>query len=302
MLVAGEESIGINTMATGRHAAVNDEGYGRSVVVERPARAPVYFLLSSPRAGSTLLTRILDSHSAIASPCEICLPYVVRWSWKLRRSVPDLRTICRYYGAPPPTIPGSFLMRATARRHLDQLVESILAREQKRLLVIKDPRHARHPRQIEMLLADAPPQYIILHRDARAVAHSFATTLGKRPARSFHVWAVSTLAIRRFTAGLPATRYRVVRFEDVLADPAAQIRGLVESMGLAFEPAMLEYGRFPHADDQLNLWRNERLVVSVQIGVMKPTQHRAWETNEELLRVYAARPDIQKLNQEVGYT
>lgn len=269
--------------------------------VKKTSPAPLYFLLSSPRAGSTLLTRIMDSHSALASPCEICLPYVVRGSWKVFRSVQNLYRICRHYAAPAPTMPGNLFLRSTARRELDQLVRAILDRERKQTLVIKDARHANHVERIESLLADAPPRYILLHRDARAVAHSFANTLHKRPSRCFRAWAESTRAMLRIAATLPASRYHVIRFEDMLANPTERIRDLIEFMGLTFEPDMLDYGQFTHTDDKMNLWSDERRVVSVRTGVIEPSQQQPWETNEAILRAYAARPDIQELNQALGY-
>jgi hypothetical protein len=276
----------------------------RLSVNEPPSRRPaagLCFLLSSARGGSTLVSRVLDSHSCIASPCEICLPYVVLRSWKLPRSLDRLRRICRYYETPFPILTLSLVLRSTARRHLAKLTRSILEREQKQTLVIKDPRHAAHLGRLEKLCGNQRPRYILLVRDARAVVGSFKNSLGRPMERGFRVWKEATAAMVHLRQTLPADQCHVLRFEDFLASPAETVARLVEFLGYEFEPEMLNYGRFPHADDRLNLWTNIKHIVSVNTGEIQTPLRSSWIDDAELQQAYAERTDIQQLNQAIGY-
>jgi hypothetical protein len=264
------------------------------------AGGPV-FLLSSPRAGSTLVSRVLDSHSQIASPCEICIPYVVSTSWKFFKSIRNMAKIGDYFGAGQPTLAWSLALRGPARRHLDQLTSAILQHANKQTLVIKDPRHAAHVEKIERLYADQPPKYILLHRDARAVCHSFHSTLGRRPERGFRAWLECTQGMLACGQHYPE-RCLSVRFEDFLAAPAACSRQITEFLGLDFEEAMLDYGQHEHADDQLGLWTNPRLVSSVRSGTIGKPKRPSWMKNEDVLAMYEQSPEVQTVNQQLGYT
>ncbi|MDD4270914.1 MAG: sulfotransferase [Pirellulales bacterium] len=267
----------------------------------RRAAAQRAILLSSPRAGSTLLSRILDSHSQIASPCEICLPYAVARTWKLFKSMNNIQKIGRYYGVKPPRSAFSLLLRRPARRHLDALTAAILNREGKSTLVIKDPRHAAHVRRVERLCGADAPKYILLHRDARAVCHSFTATLGRRPARGFRAWLECTRGMLDCQEQFPE-RCLPVRFEVFMADPAAESARISDFLGHAFEPTMLDYGHHDHADDHLGLWTNPKLIRSVRRGAIIVRQERpSWLDDAEVLAVYGQSQEVQQVNRRLGY-
>ena len=258
------------------------------------------FLLSSPRAGSTLVSRVLDSHSQIASPCEICLPYVVAGSWKVIKSIKNIRKIGAYYGVQPTRMGATLTLRGPARRHLGRLTSAILGHDNKSTLVIKDPRHAAHVWRVERLCAEAPPKYILLHRDARAVCHSFTATLGRRPQRGFRAWLECTQGMLQCQQQFPQ-RCLSVRFEDFLADPTHESTRISEFLGHAFEPGMLEYGNHDHADDHLGLWTNPKLIGSVQQGAITAQRKRAsWLDNDEVLEMYEQLADVRRVNQQLG--
>ncbi len=258
------------------------------------------FLLSSPRAGSTLVSRVLNSHSAISSPCEICIPFVVTSSWKFIKSLTTIAKISRYYGAALPKPRLLLGTRRAARRHFDGLTENILRQEGKRTLVVKDPRHAAHVEKLEALYADQPPKYILLHRDARAVCHSFTSTLGRKPERGFRAWLQCTEGMLVCQRRCPE-RCLSIRFEDFVADSAAAALQLTSFIGHEFESAMLEYGKHNHADDRLGLWSNPKLVSSVKRGTIETPRKPSWTENAEMLTMYAELPDVQAVNRQVGY-
>ena len=258
------------------------------------------FLLSSPRAGSTLLSRVLDSHTKIASPCEICIPYIVTSSWKFLKSLKNIAKISEFYGARMPAVSCTLAFERVARWHLDGLVEAILQKDNKQTVVIKDPRHAAHVEKVDRLCADDLPKYILLHRDARAVCHSFTSTLGRKPQRGFKAWL-------QCTQGMLACehdnrdRCLSLRFEDFVANPAHEARRIVEFLGHTFEDTMLDYGQHQHADDQLGLWTNSKLVDSVKRGLIAPPKAPSWLGNDEILEMYDRWPLVQSINEKLGY-
>ncbi len=244
--------------------------------------------------------RLLNSHSQIASPCEICVPYVVKSSWKLLKSLGRIRKICRHYNAPLPAVYPSLVLRRPARRHLDRLTETILNREGKRTLVIKDPRHASHVARIEKLYRNRKPRYILLYRDARSVAYSFHHTLKRSLERGFRVWQESVNGMLACERSFP-DRCLPVTFEDLLTDPHGTMRKVTEFLGHEYETSMLDYGRHAHADDTLNLWRNKRLITSVSAGVINQNQQSSWRDDAELIGAYNARSEIIALNEQVEH-
>lgn len=262
---------------------------------------PLYFILCSPRSGSTLLMRILNSHTQIASPCEICIPYVVLKSWKILSSLKKMRKICLYYGVGFSAFPFELLFRPSARKHLLTTVRAVLEQEGKQTLVIKDPRHGSYPERIERLLRPLLPRYVILHRDARGVAHSFRYTLGRSLEYGFKMWEESTSSMISFSRNLPQSRVYELKFESLLTSPAETIKKLLNFMGYDFEPEMINYGRFDHVDNHLDLWGKERLIARVKEGLLNQSVLNIWKNDPELEKSYRLSPQIVELNQTLGY-
>ncbi|MDH3717528.1 MAG: sulfotransferase [Planctomycetota bacterium] len=243
---------------------------------------------------------MLDSHSKICSPCEICVPYVVRTCWKLHKSIASMRKICDHYDAsiPRPTL--RLARRQTARKHLDQLVQHILQAEGKETLIIKDPRHAVHLPGIERLYADKPANFLLLHRDARAVCHSFVSTLGRKPERGFRAWLEASRQMLAFERAHSA-RCLSIHFEDFLSIPELTVARITKFLGHTFERSMLQYGQCSHTDNHLGLWTNPRLIRSVSRGAIDSAKQCEWWSNRAVLDMYEANPEVKELNRELGY-
>lgn len=90
-------------------------------------------------------------------------------------------------------------------------------------------------------------------------------------------------------------------YEDLVARPAATVTALVEFLGYRFEPDMLNYGQFEHADHKLDLWSDKRHVTSVNRGVLQQESRPSWLDDRELLAAYKAQPAIRALNEGLGY-
>lgn len=251
------------------------------------------FIGCSPRSGSTLLTRILDSHSRIAAPCEIGIPgYFEGDAEKYDLVSEKYKQICSYYQA-------DF---EQCYRDPRILFDRIRARERKECLVIKDPRQSLFLLSIARDFPDA--RYVCLVRDARSVAMS--VMFRDRPLAGFVRWYEYNHAVWRALQQVNQQQTFLVRYEDVLDDPERSIGKLVEFLGYQFEPPMLNYGNFPHADDNMRLWHGapaeSRLQSALQHGsISKERINGQVSFSGPVLELYKNLPEIQKLNQLLGY-
>lgn len=258
-------------------------------------------LLSPPRSGSTLLTRILDSHSRICSPCEICLPYVVYQGKKYKKSIEKLREICRYYQAPFPKLDRLLTYKVFAEKHVLRLARIICEHESKKALIIKDPRHAWYPARLEALLASVAPKYIFLYRDARGAVYSHYQLGRASLEAAFETWSEAAATMLAFQATLPSTRYIRVNYEDIVADSPQAVKRIVAFLGFQFEPVMLNYGAFEHADSQMNLWSEDNMVASANMGFIEPMIAARWQADAQLLRAYRDNASARQLNRRLGF-
>lgn len=203
---------------------------GRPKLIKRPGRLlqePV-FLLSSVRSGSTLLRMMLNSHSAIYAPHELHLG-------KLRATFNDSY------------VKESFTELGWDENELthmlwDRVLDAALARSGKSVLVEKTPNHVFMWSRIARCWTDA--RFIFLLRHPAAIFDSWARA---RPHQSAEETAESVL---KYGVKLEEARQVLpgltVRYETLVADPAAQTRRICEFLGLEWEPAMLEYGSQQH--------------------------------------------------------
>ena len=194
---------------------------------DRLLRAPG-FVLCSVRSGSTLLRVLLDSHSEICAPHELHLR-------NLR-----IRLRGRYTER-------SLEASGLDRRELQHLLwDRVLHRELeaggKRILVNKTPSDAFIAGRLLECWPDA--RLIFLLRHPLAIARSRQRARPKdSPQRNL------TRVLRFCTAVEEARRAHdglTVRYEDLTADPAGETRRLCDFLGVAWEPEMLDYGRFEH--------------------------------------------------------
>lgn len=203
---------------------------GRGLLVRRPQRLlrqPV-FVLSSVRSGSTLMRMMLDSHSAIYAPHELHLS-------KLRVQLGD------HYVTNSMAELGLDAQEVT---HLlwDRVLDTALQRSGKRILAEKTPHNVFMWSRIARVWPDA--RFLFLLRHPAAILDSWSRA---RPQQTPQEAADS---VGRYLSSLAEARRvlpgHTVRYEDLTADPAAATRRICAFLGLEWEPAMLEYGRFDH--------------------------------------------------------
>jgi len=204
------------------------------------------------RSGSTLLRVLLDSHSEICAPPEIHLR--------------DLSVT-----------PGTRYAEAALRevgldaRQLEYVLwDWVLHRELeesgKRLLVNKAPSNVFIADRIAECWPDA--RFVFLLRHPGAAAQSRHAVRPKDTAER------NAAKILKYGEALEDARRRhpglTVRYEDLVADPAAVIKDVCAFLGIEWEPTMLDYGRFPHGHYRPGLGDWKEKIRSGQVQPLEP--------------------------------
>lgn len=206
------------------------------------------FLIGPPRSGSTLLTRMLGSHSAVSAPDE-----------------PHLLTPLAHIGyyakvdqAPYDPIITQLamteLVRALPRGEddylealralTDRVYEKLLAASGRRVLLDKTPAYALVLDFVAKLYPNA--RYVVLTRQPLAVWSSYVESFfdGDHEAAHRHQPLLERYvpAIARFLRERPVPICHV-RYESLVTDPEQELARVCEFAGLAFEPDMIDYGK-----------------------------------------------------------
>ncbi|MDZ7268842.1 MAG: amino acid adenylation domain-containing protein [candidate division KSB1 bacterium] len=225
-----------------------------------PKNRPAIFLLSPPRSGSTLLRVMLAGHPRLFSPPELELlsfntlqerrqalsqTYEL-WLEATVRAVMELKN-CDAATA-------GHLMAEYERQNLSVkefygLLQTWLG---DRLLVDKTPSYALDPEILRRAESDFDePLYLHLVRHPYATIYSFIEAkLDQNFFRYPHpftrrelaelIWIVCHRNILDFLATIPPQRQFRLKFEEVLADPRAEMEKLCAFLGLEFHPDMLK--------------------------------------------------------------
>ena len=231
----------------------------------RPRDAAI-FVGGMPRSGTSLMRVILDSHPDVAMfPGELPL-------WRelasahagrsLARAadrdalIRDLVTHPRMRRARM-TLDGDELTAALAREPAVSLgtvfahaLRQYARREGKPRWGVKDPRSEFHA---DLILAELPAARVVhMLRDPRDVLASQRAIWGSRAQHivsTTHDWRRSAALARRHQA-VHRGSYTVVRYEDLVLDPARVVQDLCRSLDLEYRPAMLDLAGQP-------LWPND---------------------------------------------
>ncbi len=201
------------------------------------------FIFSMPRAGSTLLQRMLTTRPQIASTAEpwVLLPqmYALRRNGVVAEYVhsPTYAAIQDFCGAMPDGL-------ADYHRALRRFVLELYDRaspDGTRYFLDKTPRYSLVADQIVEVLPEA--KFVFLWRHPLATAASMTETWG---ALRFHPLCVLRNDLRRGVDNLVRTsralgeRACCVRYEDLLTEPEATMRRLADYLDIDFAPEMIE--------------------------------------------------------------
>jgi len=197
--------------------------------------APV-FILSAARSGSTLLRAILGSHSQLYAPPELPLKHLgVRADSKwIETSLEALR-----------------LTKEDLDKMLwDHVLADVLSRSGKPTVVAKTPANVLAWKEIASCWPDA--RFIFLLRHPGAAVASLRTSWNPEwhHERESGTQDEAVRKALRYMTKVEEARQALpgltVHYEKLTADPEAEVRRMCDFLGVPFEVAMLDYGRFPH--------------------------------------------------------
>ncbi len=145
----------------------------------------------------------------------------------------------------------------------------------------KTPRHVRRIPLIRRLVPGA--RFILMVRDGRDVAASFIRRKGSAEFGARR-WLADNRLVR---AEENAADTHVLRYEDLIADPAAALRGVAEFAGFDFAPEMLRY----HETERLWFGVEETRRGTGQEGV-EHALLRNWQINQPIFDGRGAWRDL----------
>jgi hypothetical protein len=221
---------------------------------------PMPFIVGVPRSGTTLLRTMLDGHPSLSIPMETgFLPSVFDLAWETGVD-PDrveLRTRFQALLTGFPTWEYLGVDADDFRQALSDLEHFDLTRGLRAFYRLcaggkpragdKTPSYARHLPVVEALLPES--HFIHLVRDGRDVYVSARDApwtvarhwfpFGRDPETLAAQWRRDILLCRRLAVS--SARFLEVRYEDLVADPAAQLDRICRFIALPYEEAMLRY-------------------------------------------------------------
>ena len=198
-------------------------------------RAPA-FLIGFPRSGTTLLGQILDSHPGAMTLDEL----------------PTVQALVAAADRLPGGYPGGLArlgaaQRDTLRSAYFQAVDQLAGPAGDLLLVDKQPLATVHIGLIHQVFPEAPIIFAQRH-PCDVVLSAFMQALKSHYAPGGFVTLERTAALygavmtlwQRAAARLPLA-LKVMRYEDLVEDFEAEVRGLLDHLGLAWDPSVTDF-------------------------------------------------------------
>ena len=272
------------------------------------------FIISPPRSGSTLLQRMLASHSAIHSHPE---PHLIQplnylgYYDTVDQAPYDHINAAQALREFAQELPGGEADYLDAlRAYALTLYGRVLEPTGKRCFVDKTPANALVLPFLTKLFPTA--KYVVLTRHPLAVMHSVAHSFFggdyAAAARSNPIVRQYVPAIGRFLLEKPVPAVQV-GYENLVQDPEVEMRRVLQALGLPYEAAVVDYGKQQHisksygdpvavekhqrpVQDSLRTWahdlaaRPDALAIAKRtVQALDPAHVRAWGFEpSELLR------------------
>lgn len=222
-----------------------------------PAMTPdlqhrLIFLISAPRSGSTLLSRILHGTAAVHSRPEphLLTPLAHLGPWeRVEQAAYDpiisqraMRDLLR-------DLPNGDRVHLDAcRRYADTVYASLLAQGNKPFFLDKTPAYALILPFVRALYPQA--RFVVLTRHPAAIFSSYAASFFQgdfeaahrfRPLLSQYVPPIAHILTD------PPAHLHHLRFEDLVETPEASLAALSDFLQTPLDPAALQYGDHPMA-------------------------------------------------------
>jgi hypothetical protein len=230
--------------------------------------APV-FIVGCRRSGTTLVSRIVDTHPAFSVYHESFLYPIfrneLRWYGNLRvprnfdRLVSDVREVL---STQIPDVPSTDEIRAAAASPslsgvFGALLQLHARRQGKRRGGDKTPEHHGYIGEILRDFEGSP--VVVTVRDPRDTVLSIRRVFGTSVEGAAHVWRHAYEHYRPF-----AERVHLVQYESLVREPDAEVRRLCRVLGEPFDPAMMEFHR--HVPHEFRRPGGEKLAAPIDPG------------------------------------
>jgi hypothetical protein len=216
-------------------------------------QSQLIFVIGAPRSGTTLLARMLGSHSAIYGRAEshllTPLAHLGYYDSVDAASFDHIQAAqaARDFVADLPGQESDYL--DACRAYTDVLFGRMLAARGRgrRFFLEKTPAHTL----VWPFIAKLYPQahYVVLTRHPAAVFSSYANSFfdgDYEAARRFNpILNRYVPAMARLLRQRPVPLLQV-GYERLVADPSAEMRRACEFLGVDFEPGMIDYGKHEH--------------------------------------------------------
>jgi hypothetical protein len=211
-----------------------------------PGGENLIFLISQPRAGSTLLQRILGAHPDVHSQAE---PWIMLHPvYALRRdghsSEYDTTLAYRALGTFLESLPsGEEDYRESLRLMCSLLYDRALAPSGKRYFLDKTPRYYLIVPDLYRIFPNAG--YVLLLRNPLAILVSILKSFVREDWFRFAQYRADLMEAPRLLTEarrLLQERATEVRYEQLVANPEGEARRLCRGLGLDYAPAMVAYG------------------------------------------------------------
>jgi len=235
------------------------------------AHENLVFLIGSPRSGSTMLQRMIGSHSQIFTHPEphLITPLAYLGYYDTVEKAPydhiNAAAALREFCDELPRGEADYL--DALRAYATTLYARVLAPTGKRLFLDKTPAYGL----ILPFLAKLFPRakYVVLTRHPFAIFHSVAHSFFGGDYQQAHAF---NPIVNRYVPAIgaflrdPPVDLVHVRYEDVVAAPEREMARVIEHLGLPMEEACVEYGRAQHITksfgDPMTVERHQRPVTS----------------------------------------
>jgi len=209
------------------------------------------FIISQPRAGSTLLQKILNSHSKVCSPPEpwLMLPMSIvrKHDYKVNFAADHSGTAINQFLRRIPN--GDKVYRQATRDFVFRIYGEFLEQNKAQVFIDKTPRYYYILDYLNNMFPHA--KFIVLLRHPLDVFVSLRDTFcGRNDRAAINRSGDSIMGAKKIAAFIdkPVKNRKIIRYEDVVRTPGKTISEVCSFLGLDYEPAMLNYGNFNHGN------------------------------------------------------
>ena len=230
------------------------------------------FVISPPRAGSTLLQHMLGSHSQILTYPEphLITPLAFLGFYDLVDKAPydhiNAAEAIKLFVQGLPRGEADYL--DAVRAYTDTLYGRMLSTSDKRYFLDKTPGYALVLPFLTKLYPDA--RYVVLTRHPLAIASSYANSFFDGDWVAAHLF---NPVVNRYVPAIadmlrtPPRHMLQISYEKLVHNPHTELQALCAFLDLDFQPSMVDYGEHYHAPragrgDPINVHREARPVAT----------------------------------------